>query len=199
MEDPYVVLGLAPGASPDEVTAAYRALAKSLHPDRAGDDRRATERMAEVNAAYDAVRYTPRPGTGNGRRPTRVGGGRRSSAHGDWLPQRTRAALGRELLSALEKREPVELVAAASTWASPRTLLAVTDRRLLWLLDDAVLNRVRFVRFRDVMDAECKLCWPRRRQATVRLLSRDGRKHSFAGLRPALATRIVESVGQARR
>jgi curved DNA-binding protein CbpA len=197
MEDPYVVLGLPPGASPDEVTAAYRALAKSLHPDRAGNDRRATERMAAVNAAYDAVRETPRPARGNGRRPTR--GAHVRPAQGDWLPQRTRAALGRELLSALEQREPIELVAPASTWASPRTLLAVTDRRLLWLLDDAVLNRVRFVRFRDVMDADCKLSWPRRQQATVRLLGRDGRKHSFAGLQPALATRILESVAQARR
>lgn len=198
MEDPYVVLGLPPGASPDEVTAAYRALAKSLHPDRAGNDRRATERMAEVNAAYDAVRVTPRPPPASGRRRTRRGPGRPAPPPGDWLSQRTRTALGPELLSALERGEPVELVAAASTWASPRTLLAVTDRRLLWLLDDAVLNRVRFVRFRDVMEAECKLSWPRRHHATVRLLGRDGRKHSFAGLRPALATRIVESVRRGR-
>jgi hypothetical protein len=58
--DPYGVLGLPPGAPPDEVRAARRALARALHPDlRSTDDpavRAAAERrLAEVNAAYDAL------------------------------------------------------------------------------------------------------------------------------------------------
>jgi curved DNA-binding protein CbpA len=35
--DPFSVLGVAPGASADEVAAAYRDLAKAWHPDRRGD------------------------------------------------------------------------------------------------------------------------------------------------------------------
>jgi len=50
------VLGVAPGATPDEIKAAWRALARRHHPDLTGDDPelagRATRRMAEINAAY---------------------------------------------------------------------------------------------------------------------------------------------------
>jgi hypothetical protein len=53
------VLGVAPGASPDEIKAAWRALARRHHPDLTGDDpelaQRATRRMAEINAAYAAL------------------------------------------------------------------------------------------------------------------------------------------------
>src|SRR3954454_15337190 len=53
--DPFAVLGVAPGASGEEVAAAYRRLAKRWHPDRAGGQE-AARRMAEINAAYDLVR-----------------------------------------------------------------------------------------------------------------------------------------------
>jgi DnaJ domain len=55
-KDPHVVLGVEPGAAPDDIKAAWRALARRHHPDLIGDDpdtaRRATRRMAEINAAY---------------------------------------------------------------------------------------------------------------------------------------------------
>jgi hypothetical protein len=58
-KDPHVVLGVEPGASPDDIKAAWRALARRHHPDLTGDDpelaRRATRRMAEINAAYAAL------------------------------------------------------------------------------------------------------------------------------------------------
>jgi curved DNA-binding protein CbpA len=53
--DPFAVLGLRPDASPEQVAARYRSLAKRFHPDRAGG-RDAERRMAQINAAYDAVR-----------------------------------------------------------------------------------------------------------------------------------------------
>ena len=53
--DPYHVLGVAPGASQDEIRTAYRAAARRLHPDRAGHDPRAADHMAELNAAYAAL------------------------------------------------------------------------------------------------------------------------------------------------
>ena len=53
--DPYRVLGLSPGASKDEVTKAYRKLAKKYHPDLNPGDETAAKKMAEVNAAYDSI------------------------------------------------------------------------------------------------------------------------------------------------
>lgn len=47
--DWWVVLGVAPHASHDEIKTAYRARAFDNHPDRGGT----TEKMAEVNAAYN--------------------------------------------------------------------------------------------------------------------------------------------------
>ena len=55
--DPHEVLGVAPGASPAEVRAAYRARARALHPDRAGAAGAAA--MAELNEAYRRVRSDP--------------------------------------------------------------------------------------------------------------------------------------------
>jgi curved DNA-binding protein CbpA len=57
--DPHLVLGIDRGSTPDEIKAAWRGLARQHHPDLTGDDpgavRRATRRMAEINAAYAAL------------------------------------------------------------------------------------------------------------------------------------------------
>ncbi len=53
------MLGVEPGASPDDIKAAWRGLARQHHPDLTGDDpaaaQRATRRMAEINGAYAAL------------------------------------------------------------------------------------------------------------------------------------------------
>ena len=105
--------------------------------------------MAEINAAYDLVR-SERWLERNGRtappadRPEAPAPRVRAGA---WLAEPLRRALGRELLGALEDGEDVAMVTPTSTWASPQALLAVTDRRLLWLLDDAPTHRVRSLRY----------------------------------------------------
>ena len=53
--DPYTVLGLSPGASNDEVKAAYRNLAKKYHPDLNPGSKEAEQKMKEINEAYDII------------------------------------------------------------------------------------------------------------------------------------------------
>ena len=43
--DPWQVLGVSPGASDEEVTKAYRRLAKKYHPDLNPGNQRAADRM----------------------------------------------------------------------------------------------------------------------------------------------------------
>ena len=192
--DPYAVLGLAADASVEDAARAYKQLAMQWHPDRAGEAGAA--RMIQLNVAYELVRSAQRPSVLGPRASVRsavADSTRRGSGH--WLPEAMRRALGRELLDALETDEPVALVTPTATWASPSTLLAVTDRRLLWLLDDAVGNRVRSLRFRDTAHAEQDLVWPRRTRARLRVQPRfGGKRWTFSDLRPATAEAIAGHV-----
>ncbi|HEX5032523.1 MAG TPA: J domain-containing protein, partial [Candidatus Eisenbacteria bacterium] len=60
VEKAFRTLGLEPGASPDEIRAAYRRLAKRNHPDKFVHDPRlqtqATARMKAINGAYRTLR-----------------------------------------------------------------------------------------------------------------------------------------------
>jgi hypothetical protein len=194
--DPYTVLGLPAGASEDEVTEAYRKLAKRHHPDH-DTAPEAAGRMATVNVAYDLLRSSFRhrrpspPPPKEGARPSRP------APAGAWLPESVRRALGPELLAALLPREQVRLVTPVATWASPRTLLAVSDQRLLWLLDDAPLNRVRVLRFRDIAEVRHGLRRPRRRRAWLRVRTTRGRRLKFSDLHPLTAEAIAERVAAA--
>jgi DnaJ-class molecular chaperone len=55
MKDPYAVLGVPRHASTDEIKAAYRRLAKKLHPDMSPGNRANEQRFKEVAAAYDLL------------------------------------------------------------------------------------------------------------------------------------------------
>jgi len=71
--EPHVVLGVDPTATPTQIKAAWRKLARQHHPDLTGDDpeasRIATRQMAEINEAYASM-------TRGDYRPGRAGAGR---------------------------------------------------------------------------------------------------------------------------
>ena len=56
MRDPYEVLGVTRDASEEDITRAYRKLAKQYHPDLNPNNEEAARKMAEVNAAYDMIK-----------------------------------------------------------------------------------------------------------------------------------------------
>src|SRR4051794_31243747 len=187
--DPFAVLGVTPGASEAELARAYRRLAKRHHPDTAGAG--AAPRLGEINAAYEIARVERRRSGRFSRGTAPPTGRRRAAAPGSWLREPVRRAVGRELLVALREGEPVELVTEAETWASPQTLLVVTDRRLLWLLDDAITGRVRSLRFDAVAEVSARERW---RRGVVSIRARNGRRFAFAGLRPETAASIAGHV-----
>lgn len=195
--DPFAVLGLDASASAAELAAAHRRLAKRWHPDRGGGPA-AERRMAEINAAYDLARLLrgrpPRAGAAGGPPTGRAG----RPEPGSWLSPVIRRALGPELLAALLPGEPVEIVVPAALWASPQAILVVSDRRLLWLLDDAPVNRVRSLPFHRIAALEPRPARLRRQIASLRIRLATGRQLTIAELRPATAARIARHVRAAQ-
>ncbi|MGI8730565.1 MAG: J domain-containing protein [Solirubrobacteraceae bacterium] len=189
--DPHAVLGLDAGATLADASEAYKRLAKRWHPDVAGVEGLA--RMTQLNAAYELLRASQRPNAPPQAPATPPSATR--TQPGGWLSSAICRALGPELLGVLEPDEAVDLVTPAATWASPSTLLAVTDRRLLWVLDDAVSNRVRFMRFADVQHAGQGPMRLRRSRSQLRVQPRYGRRRwTFSDLRPATAVAIAAFV-----
>ena len=69
MKDPYEVLGVSRTASDSEIKRAYHELVKKYHPDNYADNPLAdlaSEKMKEINEAYDAITRSRSTGAGAG-------------------------------------------------------------------------------------------------------------------------------------
>ncbi|HWR12946.1 MAG TPA: DnaJ domain-containing protein [Rectinemataceae bacterium] len=56
MADPYKILGVLPDTSAEEISKAYRKLAKKYHPDVNQGSPEAAKKMSEINAAYEQIK-----------------------------------------------------------------------------------------------------------------------------------------------
>ena len=106
--DPHLVLGIDAGATPTQIKAAWRRLARKHHPDLIGDDpeasRVATREMAEINEAYAAMTRQGRRVGESGRRGASGGapfenGAAEPRRGGPPRPRPTRPVTGRLDLS----------------------------------------------------------------------------------------------------
>ncbi len=57
VKNPHAVLGVEPGASPDELRSAFRRLVHQTHPDKNPQDPRAAKRLARVVNAYRQLTF----------------------------------------------------------------------------------------------------------------------------------------------
>lgn len=71
--DHYAVLGVPPSASDRQITAAYRRLVRSLHPDARPADPAAADELADVLAAYATLRDAGRRAAYDAARNRQVG------------------------------------------------------------------------------------------------------------------------------
>jgi molecular chaperone DnaJ len=89
MTNPYQILGLSPSATDEEVTKAYRKLAKKYHPDLNPGDKAAEQKMRQLNAAYEQIKTQKtggalyeRPDGSYGKQNNQYGGGRGNDPFG---------------------------------------------------------------------------------------------------------------------
>ena len=55
MDDPYAILGVSRKADADAIKAAYLAMLKKYHPDKAGNDPAGVEKFLQIRAAWESI------------------------------------------------------------------------------------------------------------------------------------------------
>ena len=152
--------------------------------------RRRPRRGAADGGDQRRLRPPPRPGLDRPQRARRRAA-RARRRPGAWLAPRSGARSATSCSACSSPTSAIWLVTPTTTWASPQALLAASDRRLLWLLDDAVSGRVQTLRFAAIEAAEHSVRRPRRRVATLRVRAHSGRRFAFGELNPDTAARLA--------
>lgn len=136
MTDPYKVLGVSPHATDDEVKDAYRRLARKYHPDNYVNNPLsdlATEKMKEINEAYDEIQRQ-RKGGGSGYGQQSYGGYQQGyGGSGQFADIRRLINLNR----LADAEELLDGVASGSRGAEWNYLKGIVNYRKGWL-DNAV-------------------------------------------------------------
>ncbi len=114
---------------------------------------------------------------------------------GWWLASGVRRALGPELVGALRERERVCEVVRCHAGGS-RALLGLTEGRLVWLLDDLVLRRVRALALASIESVQRPRARRWRRGAALRIRG-GGVGATFGGLEPEAADLVVSAIARA--
>ena len=146
--DPYKVLGIAPGATDEEIKRAYRNLSRKYHPDanvNNPDRAQAEEKFKEVQMAYDQIMKQKQQGYSYG---SGYGGGG-AYGYGGFGYGRTNGAYGNSGYGSSASGESVEMQAAANYIASRHYVEALNvlngipfgERRARWYYFSAIANQ----------------------------------------------------------
>src|SRR3954467_11587187 len=151
--DPYRVLGVAPGASSEELHNAYRRLVKLHHPDRNGGSAESTRRFQEIQAAYEQIGRARAEGPGPAAPPP---------PHDDFVETRI-DDLEREVREAHAAREAARRAAREATRTTPER---PSDEELGYVTTDDSFGKI----ISDVVDELADgLAGARRHPAAQRL------------------------------
>ena len=143
--DPYKILGIAPGATDEEIKRAYRNQSRKYHPDANVNNpnrAQAEEKFKEVQMAYDQIMKQKQQGYSYGSGYSSGG----SYGYGGFGYGRTNGAYGNSGYGSSASGESVEMQAAANYIRNHyfkealHVLDGISDRTARWYYYSAVAN-----------------------------------------------------------